>query len=82
MKTNIYKPSDFFAEARDEAEVDSFLNNDLYKFMMLDFILSQEEYKNLEVNRKMTIRSKDIKTALVISEESLISQLEATKSIN
>jgi len=82
MKTNIYKPSDFFSEARDEAEVDSFLNNDLYKFMMLDFILAQEEYKNLEVNRKMTIRSKDIKTALVIPEESLISQLEATKSIN
>lgn len=82
MKTNIYKPTDFFAEARDEAEVESFLNNDLYKFMMLDFILAHDEYKDLEVNRKMTIRSKDIKTAIVIPKQSLISQLEATKNIS
>ncbi|MDD3144806.1 MAG: hypothetical protein PHV23_01700 [Candidatus Gracilibacteria bacterium] len=82
MKTDIYKPTDFFAEARDEIEVNSFLNNDLYKFMMLDFILAHDEYKDLEVNRKMTIRSKDIKTANVIPKESLISQLDATKKLS
>lgn len=81
MKTNIYAASDFFAEARNEAEITSFLNNDLYKFMMLDFILAHPEYKNLEVNRKMTIRSKDIKTALVIPKESIIEQLDAAKNI-
>ncbi|MDD3793518.1 MAG: hypothetical protein PHI37_01805 [Candidatus Gracilibacteria bacterium] len=82
MKTDIYKPTDFFAEARDEIEVNSFLNNDLYKFMMLDFILAHDEYKDLEVNRKMTIRSKDIRTALVIPRESLVSQLDATKKLS
>lgn len=82
MKTNIYAASDFFAEARDEAEITSFLNNDLYKFMMLDFILAHPEYKDLEVSRKMTIRSKDIKTALVIPEKALIEQLNAAKNIS
>lgn len=82
MKPNIYTPKDFFAEARDEAEVTSLINNDLYKFMMLDFILAHPEYKDLEVNRKMTIRSKDIKTALVIPKEALIEQLNATRNIN
>lgn len=81
MNSKIYSPRDFFAEARDEAEVQSFLNNDLYKFLMLDFILTQENYKNLNVNRKMTIRSKDIKTALVIPEVSLRNQLDAVKNM-
>lgn len=82
MKTNIYTPTDFFAEARNEAEVTSFLNNDLYKFMMLDFILAHREYKDLIINRKMTIRSKDIKTAFVIPERALIEQLDAAKNIS
>lgn len=82
MKTNLYTPSDFFADARNEAEVDNLLNNDMYKFTMLDFILANDEYKDLEVKRKMTIRSKDIKTAKVIPIEALKDQLEATKNIN
>ena len=81
MNSKIYSPKDFFAEARDEAEVQSFLNNDLYKFLMLDFILAQENYKNLNINRKMTIRSKDIKTALVIPEASIRNQLDAVKNM-
>lgn len=80
MKTNIYKPTDFFAS--EWGWVEGFLNNDLYKFMMLDFILAHDEYKDLEVNWRMTIRSKDIKTAIVIPKQSLISQLEATKNIS
>jgi len=82
MKTNTFNPTDFFAEARDEAEITSFLNNDLYKFMMLDFILAHPEYKDLIINRKMTIRSKDIKTAFVIPERALIEQLDAAKNIS
>jgi nicotinic acid phosphoribosyltransferase len=82
MNTNtLYSPKDFFAEARNEAEVDNFLNNDLYKFLMLDFILAHPEYKDLEVNRKMLIRSKHIKTAKVIPIEALKAQLEHTKNI-
>lgn len=82
MNSKLYTPKDFFAEARDEAEVTSFLNNDLYKFMMLDFILANPEYKDLEVNRKMTIRSKDIQTANVIPKEALRAQLDAAKNIS
>ena len=77
----MYTPKDFFAEARNEAEVDNFLNNDLYKFLMLDFILAHPEYKDLEVNRKMLVRSKNIKTAKIIPMEALKEQLEYTKNM-
>lgn len=82
MKNNIYSPKDFFAVARDEAEVNNLLNTDIYKFMMLDFVLANPEWKNIQVKRKMTIRSKDIKTAFVIPESALIEQLESTKNIS
>jgi nicotinic acid phosphoribosyltransferase len=82
MKNNIYSPKDFFAVARDEAEVNNLLNTDIYKFMMLDFVLANPEWKNIQVKRKMTIRSKGIKTAFVIPESALIEQLEATKNIS
>lgn len=78
---NIYTPSDIFASARNEAEVDNLLNNDMYKFMMLDFILANPEYKDLEVKWKMKIRSADVKTARIIPKWALVEQLEATKSI-
>jgi len=81
MKNNLYSPKDFFAVARDEAEVNNLLNTDIYKFMMLDFILANPEWKNIQVKRKMTIRSKNIKTALVIPETALREQLESTKNI-
>lgn len=77
----IYRPSDIFAAARDEAEIDNFLNNDVYKFLMLDFILANPEYRDLEVERKMKIRSDDVKTALVIPKEALIEQLDAIKNL-
>ena len=79
--TNLYTPTDFFAAARDEAEVDNLLNTDVYKFLMLDFILANPEYKDLNVKRQMTIRSKGIRTAEVIPLAALTEQLEATKGI-
>ncbi|NVP17839.1 hypothetical protein HUU51_03935 [Candidatus Gracilibacteria bacterium] len=81
MRNNLYTPTDIFAVARNEAEVDNLLNTDIYKFMMLDFILTKPEYKDIVVRWKMTVRSKDVKTANVIPKESLIEQLEFTKSI-
>ena len=81
MKNNIYTPNDFFAEARNEAEVNNLLNNDVYKFMMLDFILATPKYRWIEVKRKLKIRSKNIKTAEVIPKDSLIKQLELAKNM-
>ncbi len=80
IKTN-YKLQDIFAVAKEEAEVDNLANNDVYKFYMLDFILAHKEYKDIEVERKMTIRSPDIKTALVIPKTQLIEQLKMTQDI-
>lgn len=49
---------------------------------MLDFILANPEYKNINVKRKMTIRSTDIRTADVIPEEALREQIEATATLD
>ncbi len=82
MKTNLlYDAKDVFAVARDEAEVDNLLNNDVYKFLMLDFILAQEEYKDLNVQWEMKIRTPWIQTAKVIDEWMLRAQLNATRNI-
>ncbi len=82
MKTNLlYDTKDVFAVARDEAEVDNLLNNDVYKFLMLDFILEQEEYKDLVVKWEMKIRNPAIKTTKVIDKWALTEQLNATKDI-
>ncbi len=78
---NNYTLKDIFPNAREEAEVNTLLNNDVYKFMMLDFILTQPEYRDIVVKWKMTIRSKWIQTANVIPKEELIKQLELTKNI-
>lgn len=78
---NLYTPRDIFAAARDEAEVNNLLNTDMYKFMMLDFILAHPEYKDVNVRRDLKIRSKNVRTADVIPERALREQLEATKSI-
>jgi len=43
-QNGLYKPSDLFAVARDEAEVDDLTNNDIYKFLMLDFALANPQY--------------------------------------
>lgn len=82
MKNNLYSPKDFFAVARDEAEINNLLNTDIYKFMMLDFVLANPEWRDIQVKRKMTIRSKDIRTQQIIPESALIEQLEATKNIS
>ena len=82
MKNKFYKPEDIFAVARDEAEIQSIANNDVYKFYMLDFILNHPEYKDTPVEWKMTIRNPDIKTAEIIPKEQLIEQLKAAQSIN
>jgi nicotinate phosphoribosyltransferase len=82
MKSSLpYKAHDLFAVARDEAEITTFLNNDVYKFLMLDFILAHPEYRDLTVRWKMKIRSKDVRTLDVIPEEALREQLDAVKNI-
>lgn len=80
-KNHLYTPSDIFAVARDEAEVTNLMNTDVYKFLMLDFILTHPEYKDINVKWQMTIRSKWIRTAEVIPLPALLEQLEATKMI-
>jgi hypothetical protein len=62
----LYSPKDVFSAARDEAEIESLLNNDVYKFLMLDFILANEQYKNLNVRWEMKIRNPDVRSARVI----------------
>lgn len=80
MKNNLlYKPEDIFPSLRDEAEVDNLLNNDVYKFFMLDFVLAHPEYRGTPVRWKMTIRNNDIRSADVIPEEKLERQLKLTQ---
>lgn len=81
MNNLLYKPEDFFPVLREEAEVDNVLNNDVYKFFMLDFILAHPEYKWIPVKWKMTVRSEDVKTAQVIPREKLEAQLQKTKDL-
>jgi nicotinic acid phosphoribosyltransferase len=80
MKNN-YGLSDVFPSVNNKCEVQTLLDTDMYKIMMLDFILANPEYKDLVVAWKMTVRSKDIKTAEVIPETELIEQLEMTKKL-
>lgn len=83
MRTNLpYTLQNSFAPARDEAEVQSLLNNDVYKFLMLDFILAHPEYRDLNVRWKMKVRNQDIKLANVIPEVEFRSQLDATQAIS
>jgi nicotinic acid phosphoribosyltransferase len=76
-----YTLSNSFPVARDEAEVDNLLNTDIYKFLMLDFILAHREYRAMKVRWKMTIRDPRIRLAEVIPESSLRAQLDATRNI-
>jgi len=76
---NLYSPEDFFPAVSEEAEVDNLLNNDIYKFFMLDFILAHPEYRWIPVRWKMTVRNNDINTADVIPREMLEAQLQKTK---
>lgn len=80
MKNN-FELSDIFPSAKNQCEVQTLLDTDMYKVMMLDFILSHPEYSNLVVTWKMTVRSKDVKTAEIIPEKDLINQLEMTKNL-
>jgi nicotinate phosphoribosyltransferase len=83
MKNTLsYTLSNSFATARDEAEVDNLLNTDVYKFLMLDFILAHPEYRDMRVRWKMTIRNKDVRIADIIPESAIREQLDATRSIN
>lgn len=81
MNNLLYSPSDVFAVARGEAEITNILNNDVYKFLMMDFINAQDDYRDLNVRWEMTIRSKDVRTAEVIPLEALKEQLDAAKAI-
>lgn len=82
MKTPwILSPRDLFAVARDEAEIDNLLNNDVYKFLMLDFLLAHPEYADVNVRWRMKVRNPNIRLAEVIPVEVLKEQLDATKAI-
>lgn len=82
MNTHLpYTLTKSFAHLRDEAEVDTLLNNDIYKFLMLDFILAQESYRNMLVRWKMTVRDPNVKLARVIPIEALRDQLDATHAL-
>ncbi len=82
MRTSLpYTLQNSFAPARDEAEVQSLLNNDVYKFFMLDFVLAHPEYASLNVRWKMKVRNQDVKLANVIPEAELRAQLDATQTI-
>lgn len=82
MKNTLpYTLQNSFAAARDEAEVDNLLNTDVYKFLMLDFILANPEYKNMKVRWKMTIRNKNVRIADIIPESAILEQLDATRCI-
>ena len=82
MRTNLpYTLQNSFAPARDEAEVQSILNNDVYKFLMLDFILAHPEYRDLNVRWKMKVRNQDVKLGNVIPEAEFRAQLDATQAI-
>ena len=76
-----YTLQNSFAAARDEAEVDTLLNTDVYKFLMLDFILAHPEYQNMKVRWKMKVRNTDIRLADIIPETALREQLDKTRSI-
>lgn len=79
--SNLYSPQDFFPTLNEQTEVDNLLNNDVYKFFMLDFILAHPEYKWIPVRWKMTVRSQDVKTAEVIPQEKLERELQKTKDV-
>jgi nicotinate phosphoribosyltransferase len=82
MNTSLpYTLQNCFAAARDEAEVSSLLNNDIYKFLMLDFILAHPEYRDMRVRWAMTVRDPNVHLAEVIPEHALRSQLDMTQSI-
>lgn len=70
-----------FTVARDEREIQSLLNNDIYKFLMLDFILAHPKYRKIEVKWKMKVRNKDVHLVNVIPESALREQLDATKAL-
>ncbi len=77
----LYTPQNSFSVARDEAEITSFLNNDVYKFLMLDFILAHPEYRDIPVTWAMKVRNSAIKLAAVIPEVALREQLDAAKNM-
>jgi len=53
-----FELQDIFPSVKNECEVRSVLDTDMYKILMLDFILANPEYKNLNVSWKMKIRTK------------------------
>jgi nicotinate phosphoribosyltransferase len=82
MNTSLpYTLQNCFAAARDEAEVSNLLNNDIYKFLMLDFILAHPEYRDMQVRWAMTVRDPSVHLADVIPEYALRSQLDMTQNI-
>jgi nicotinic acid phosphoribosyltransferase len=76
-----YTLSNSFAHARGDAEVDNLLNTDIYKFLMLDFIRSHAEYRNMRVRWKLTVRNSDVHIAHIIPESALREQFDATQAI-
>ncbi len=57
---NNFQLSDIFPSVKNECEVRSILDTDMYKFMMLDFILANDDLRDIDVTWKMKVRSKII----------------------
>ncbi len=76
-----FELQDLFPSAKNECEVRSILDTDMYKILMLDFILANPEYKNLNVAWSMKVRTKWIKTAEIIPMEDIKNQLEMVKNM-
>jgi nicotinic acid phosphoribosyltransferase len=82
MNTTLpYTLQNSFAAARDDREVESLLNTDVYKFLMLDFILAHPEYRDMKVRWKMKVRASDVKLANIIPESALREQFDSTRQI-
>ncbi len=82
MHTLPHSLSSAFAPLRDEAEIQNLLNTDMYKFLMLDFILAHPEYRTLHVRWKMTVRDPRIHLAQVIPIECLREQFDSARAIH
>lgn len=72
---------DMFSVARDEPEITSLLNTDMYKLMMHDFVSTHPEWENRPVVWKMKVRSKDVHIADVIPIEAIREQFDAVRSL-
>ena len=81
MKKNLRSIRQFMAVSRDEAEVKSLLNTDIYKILMHNFLTEIPEWGNAPTIWKLIVRDPNVRLAEVIPIEALREQLDAARSI-